>query len=51
MAAAIARLRDDPALRERLVANARKTLDMRFSKKAVIDLYLETFDKLSGART
>jgi len=50
MAAAIARLRDDPGLRETLVANAGKTLDARFPKPAAIDVYLETSAKLAGAR-
>jgi glycosyltransferase involved in cell wall biosynthesis len=50
MAAAIARLRGDTALRETLVGNAKATLEARFSKKAVIDLYLETFEALGKAR-
>ncbi len=44
MAEAIARVRDEPGLRDRLVANGMATLEARFTKDRVIDRYLEIFD-------
>ncbi|MGP1354920.1 glycosyltransferase [Roseicyclus sp.] len=51
MAAAMARLRDDADLRAALVAEARRTLAARFSKEAVVDAYLDLFDRLGEAST
>jgi glycosyltransferase involved in cell wall biosynthesis len=45
LAEAIRRLRDDPALRERLSAGGRETLRTRFSEKAITDAYLDLFDR------
>ncbi|MBF9033461.1 glycosyltransferase [Rhodobacterales bacterium HKCCE2091] len=43
MAAAIARIRDDRALRDRLVAGGTETLNARFTKEAVVGRYLQIF--------
>lgn len=48
MAAAIARLRDDPALAARLVAGGRESLAARFDRKAVVDAYMEVFEGRFG---
>ena len=44
MAAAIARLRDDPALAARLVAGGAATLEAKFTKAQVIAHYMRLFD-------
>lgn len=43
-AAAIARLRDEPELRRRLVAGGRRTLEARFSEDAIVSAYLRLFE-------
>jgi glycosyltransferase involved in cell wall biosynthesis len=43
MAAGLARLRDDPALRDRLRAGGRATLEARFTRDSVADQYLAVF--------
>jgi glycosyltransferase involved in cell wall biosynthesis len=44
LAAAIRRIRDDPALRQRLVEGGRQTMRERFSEEAVTDAYLRLFE-------
>lgn len=48
MAAAITRLRDDPALAARLVAAGRQSLAQRFARDAVVDAYMEVFEGRFG---
>ncbi|OHV83899.1 glycosyltransferase [Ensifer sp. LCM 4579] len=45
LANAIRRLRDDPALRQRLSIGGRETLRTRFSEEAITNAYLELFAK------
>lgn len=44
MAAAITRLRDDPALARHLLSQGRQTLEARFTRERVIDQYWQIFD-------
>lgn len=48
MAAAIGRLRADPALATALVAAGRQSLAARFSRDAVVDAYMEVFNGRFG---
>ncbi len=50
LAAAIARLKDDPALRARLAEAGARTLEARFSREAIVDRYLDIFRRESAAR-
>jgi len=43
MVAGLNRLRDDPALRAKLVAGGHAKLESKFSKKAIVDRYLDLF--------
>ena len=45
LAAALRRLRDDPALRARLVEGGRRTLDASFSRAAVTRAYVDLFTR------
>jgi glycosyltransferase involved in cell wall biosynthesis len=45
IAAAILRLRDDPALRQRLVDGGHATMNARFSKEIITSAYLELFSR------
>lgn len=49
LADCLARLRDDRGLRARIAEGGRRTLDARFSERAIVDQYLALFaDKPSG---
>ncbi|KQS99087.1 MULTISPECIES: glycosyltransferase [unclassified Rhizobium] len=50
LAAAIERLRDDPALRQRLIENASGTLRTRFSEDAIATQYIELFERERPSR-
>lgn len=49
LATAIRRLMDDPALRQRLVDGGHRTLQERFSEKAITDAYIRLFETGSTA--
>ena len=50
IASALRRLVADSDLRERLVAGASQTLSERFDRDAVVDAYLELFDRINADR-
>ena len=50
LAGAVRRLMADGELREGLVAGARQTLTERFDRDAVVDAYLELFDRINASR-
>ncbi|MEI2299901.1 glycosyltransferase [Ensifer sp. MJa1] len=50
LANAIRRVRDDPALRDKLVAGGSETLRTRFSEQVITDTYLELFAKGTARR-
>lgn len=50
MAGALRRLVADGELRGRLVAGARQKLSKRFDRDAVVDAYLELFDRINAGR-
>ena len=50
LAGALRRLVADGDLRGRLVAGARQTLSERFDRDAVVDAYLELFDRINAER-
>ncbi|MBF9028547.1 glycosyltransferase [Rhodobacterales bacterium FZCC0188] len=50
LAGALRRLVADGDLRERLVAGASQTLSERFDRHAVVDAYLELFDRINASR-
>ena len=47
LTAAIKRLLDDPELRQKLIANGRKTYDQKYSEQAVIRQYIDLYQQIA----